>query len=307
MQILEVDDRDREKLATRHFLSHLIFREDLLRALGMDSLTWVIMEAQKPTLIPGLVGDIDFLARNLAFKDVQEFTAALEEVRTEWPGMNEALQQFLACKKVTEGNGLQWPPMSSRIVGVEVKCGYFDHDGPHSTKSSPKKVEGLRRQLQRLFDMGLDMVALLDVIGNNPAKGPNAYLDAAWRAHASERAFQPVLEARLQDGTMAAQFCWPVGSVSGREEHVSGSGGLLQIRRGRPNPLTTSADDATMNNRRILLQNVCTMLGAIPAPRCCPVFFLQCEDCKRLHFLDDTTCKWKPRDKPSEGGIVELS
>jgi len=307
MQIVQVDDRDREKLVTRHFLSHLMFRQDLLHALGMDSLTWVIMEAQKPSLIPGLVGDVDILAGNLAFKDVQEFTTALEEVRLQWLGMNEALQQDLACKKVTEGNGLQWPPRSSRVVGVEVKCGYFDRDGPQSTKASPKKVDSLRGQIQRLFDMGLDMVALLDVIGNNPTEGQDAYLDAAWQARESARAFQPIIENRLPDGTMAAQFCWPVGSVFGRDEHVSGGGGLLQIRRGLPNPLITNADEAAMNYRSILLQNVCRMLGTIPAPRYCPVFFIQCEDCKRLHFLDDPTCKWKPRDKMRDDRIVELN
>jgi hypothetical protein len=53
MQIVDVDDPDREKEASRHFLSHLLFRQDLLKAMGMDSLTWVIMEAQKAALGPG--------------------------------------------------------------------------------------------------------------------------------------------------------------------------------------------------------------------------------------------------------------
>src|SRR5271166_5417785 len=124
MQIVQVDDRDREKVATRHFPSHLLFRQDLLNALGMDALTWVVMEVQKPSLVPGLVGDVDILAGNLAFNDVQEFITALDEVRQQFPDMHESMQQTLACKQVTEASGLQWPPLSSRVIGVEVKCGY---------------------------------------------------------------------------------------------------------------------------------------------------------------------------------------
>src|SRR4029077_5682324 len=126
MRIVQVDDNDREKVATRHLLSHPAFRQQLLGGLGMDPLTWVIMEAQKPNLIPGLVGDVDIFVGKLAFKDVQGYVTALAEVREAWPGMPDLARQDLACKKVTEANGLRWPPLSSRIVGVEVKCGYFD-------------------------------------------------------------------------------------------------------------------------------------------------------------------------------------
>lgn len=298
MQIVQVDANDREKQATRHFLSHVTFRRYLLTALGMDGLTWVIMEAQKPSLIPGLFGDVDILAGNLEFSDVEDFIAALAEVRQQHPDMNEPLQQDLACKKVTEANGLRWPPLSSRMVGVEVKCGYFDReDGPQSTKSSPKKVDGIRGQIERLFEMGLDMVALLDVIGNDPADGPSAYLDAARRARGSVRAFQPIIEARLPEGTAAAQFCWPVGSVFNRDERFSGAGGLLTVRSGLANPLVQDAQEPTMSNRRAMIQNICRMLGTIPRPRHCPVFFVDCQVCGRLHYLDDPACHWTPRGK----------
>ena len=112
MQIVDVDDLDREKEATRHFLSHLFFRQDLLKAMGMDSLTWVIMEAQKPHLVPGLVGDVDILAGNLQFKDTRDFVRALEIVEGQFPGMNELAQQDMAAKIVTEDLGLCWPPQS---------------------------------------------------------------------------------------------------------------------------------------------------------------------------------------------------
>jgi len=107
MQIIYVDSRDREKEATRHFLSHLLFRLDLLKAMGMDGLTWVIMEAQKPHLVPGLFGDVDILAGNLQFKDPEDFVRAFEHVRNQFPEMDELAQQDMAAKIVTEDLGMR--------------------------------------------------------------------------------------------------------------------------------------------------------------------------------------------------------
>jgi hypothetical protein len=296
MQIVAVDDRDREKEATRHFLSQLSFRRDLLMAMGMDSLTWVIMESQKPHLVPGLFGDVDILAGNLQFRDAGDFVRALETIQGQFPGMNELAQQDMAAKIVTEDLGLCWPPQSSRIIGIEVKCGYFDEqDGPQSEKSSPSKTKRLRQRIELLLEMGFDAVALLDVIGNQPAQGTSAYLDAGWRARQSARAFQPILEARLTDDIPAAHFCWAVGSVFDRDERFSGGGGLLTLRRGLPNPLLQEGNGDALAKRTTMLQNVTKMLATIPVPRYCPVFFIDCQDCGRLHFLDDATCAWAPR------------
>jgi|SRR5579871_3091264 len=302
MQIVDVDDRDREKEATRHFLSHLFFRMDLLKAMGMDSLTWVIMEAQKPHLVPGLLGDIDILAGNLQSKDMRDFLHALERVREQFPGMNELAQQDMAAKIVCEDSGLCWPPESSRVVGIEVKCGYFDtQDGPQSHKSSTKKVQKLRQRIDLLLEMGLDAVALLDIIGNEAASGANAFLDAGWQAQQSARAFQPLIEARLSDETPAAQFCWAVGAVFDRDESFSGGGGLLTVRRGLPNPLLQEGDAVARANRRTLLASIASMLGAVPVPRYCPVFFIDCMECGRLHLLEDPACRWMPRHRGQTG------
>jgi hypothetical protein len=300
MQIVQVNDTDREKTATRHFLSHPLFRRDLLCALGMDGLTWVIIEAQKPRLIPGQFGDVDILAGNITFKNPQEFARALRDAENQWPGMSEPALQEYACKVVAEADGLNWPPISSRIVGVEVKCGYLDREkGPQSTKSSPKKVDGTRGQIDRLIEMGLDMVALLDIIGNNPTEAYGAFLEAGRRAQDSARAFQPILEGRLPANTPAAQFCWSVGSVFDRDERFSGGGGLLRLRQGLPN-LTAGATEDAVLNRKTLLKNVSDFLGILPTPRFCPVFFIDCPDCAWLHFLDDSACAWKPKPKVSQ-------
>jgi hypothetical protein len=293
MYLVEIDDQERESEATRHLLSNLFHRRNLLGPLGMDTLTWVVMEAQKPHLIPGVVGDVDILAGNLEFKDPELFLRELRLAEARWPDWDLASLQDYACKGVTEANGLQWPPRPSRVIGVEVQCGYFDvNEGPKSTKASRQKVEGKRGQIDRLLEIGLDMVALTDVIVNSPmgGSGSDAWMAAAGRAHDSLRAFQAIIEGRLPDDTSAAQFVWSVAGVPGGDERLKGAGGIRQVRPGLPNPLLASADAKALNKRAVLIEKVSELLATIPAPRYCPVVFIDCRKCRRLHYLDQGEC-----------------
>lgn len=227
------------------------------------------MEVQKPHLVPGLLGDIDILAGNLELKNPDD-----------------------VCE------GLKWPPVSTRIVGVEVKCAYFSKsEGPQSEKDSPKKIKKLRSQIDLLLEMGLNQVGLLDVIGNEPTEGVGAFVSAMGRAMDSLRAFQPLIEVRLPDDTPAAQYCWAVGSVIGGDERIRGGGGLKVVRPGLQNPLLAAGDELAVRNRERLIESVAEMLSAIPAPTYWPLFFADCMECGRLHFLSDKSCLWKPRRK----------
>jgi hypothetical protein len=269
MYIVEVEDQDREREATRHLLSHLAFRLDLLRYLSLGRGSWVIMEAQKSHLVPGLFGDIDILAGNLDLKDPTDIP-----------------------------EGLKWPPVSTRVVGVEVKCAYFSQsEGPQSEKDSPKKVKKLRGRIELLLEMGLNQVGLLDVIANEPTEGVSAFVSAMGRAKDSLRAFQPLIEARLPSYTPAAQYCWAVGSVIGGDERIRGGGGLKVVRPGLENPLLAAGDEAVVRSRETLIKNVAKMLSAIPPPIYWPLFFIDCMECGRLHFLNDKSCVWKPGRK----------
>jgi hypothetical protein len=269
MYIVEVDDNNREKAATRHLLSHLGFRLDILRFMGLGEGSWVIMEAQKPHLVPGLFGDVDILAGNLELRNPTNVS-----------------------------EGLKWPPISSRVVAVEVKCSYFSQSaGPQSEKDSPKKIKKLRGRMDLLQEMGFDKIGLLDVIGNEPTEGPGAFVSALGRARDSLRAFQPLIEARLGDDTAAAQFCWPVGSVFGGDEGIRGAGSLKLVRPGLENPLLAAGKESAVRNRETLVNNVSRMLADIPAPAYWPLFFIDCMDCDRLHFLHDASCLWKPEQR----------
>jgi hypothetical protein len=267
--IVEVEDQDREKEATRHLLSHLAFRLDLLRYLSLGTGSWVIMEVQKPHLVPGLFGDIDILAGNLELKNPAD-----------------------VCE------GVKWPPVSTRIVGVEVKCAYFSQsEGPQSEKDSPKKIKKLRGRIDLLLEMGLNQVGLLDVIGNEATEGVGAFVSTMGRAMDSLRAFQPLIEARLPDDTPAAQYCWAVGSVIGGDERIRGGGGLKVVRAGLENPLLAAGDESAVRNRGTLIKNLTEMFSAVPAPTYWPLFFIDCMQCRNLHFLDDSSCLWKPGSK----------
>jgi hypothetical protein len=76
----------------------------------------------------------------------------------------------MAGRKIAGAGGIRWPPEPSYVIGLEVKCSYFD-SRPHSTKSSPDKVAGIRKQIEWLLKMRLDRVALLDVIANPASDG----------------------------------------------------------------------------------------------------------------------------------------
>ena len=66
--LIEIDSQKRESEATRHLLQ-LFHKEELLGALGLGPLAWIVIEAQKSRLTPGIVGDVDILAGNLDFQN----------------------------------------------------------------------------------------------------------------------------------------------------------------------------------------------------------------------------------------------
>ena len=144
--------------------------EYVLERMGLSCLSWVIVEALKPGLVPGIVGDVDILAGPMDFQDWNDFHEAMveqEPLHLQYPNN---LRERLAGKKVSEAGGIKWPPEPPYVVGIEVKCAYFT-DKAHSTKSSAERVARIRNQIDWLQKMGLDRFALLDVIGNIPSGG----------------------------------------------------------------------------------------------------------------------------------------
>ena len=118
MYIVEVDNQERETEAIRHIVGSF-HKEELLGWFGFDALTFVIVEAQKPKLTPGVVGDVDILAGNLDFKDWADYRSALAEMEAKHPEYPPALKTQLAGKIVSEADGLKWPPEPIFIAGIQ--------------------------------------------------------------------------------------------------------------------------------------------------------------------------------------------
>ena len=178
------------------------------------------------------------------------------------------------------------------MVGVEVKCAYFDTK-PRSSKSSPEKVGGIRKQIDWLLNMGLNRVALLDVIVNRPSDGIDsaAWLDAAGQAQISLQAMKGILRHRLPHNSPSGQFVWPVGPVIGGDESNRGAGGLLLIRQPLMNSGFGSKDRGILSNRKTLLGRIPRILEKMPVPRHFPMVFVDCRKCRRLDGLEDSACR----------------
>jgi hypothetical protein len=290
MYIVDVDSQQRESEAIRRLLSSP-FHAWLLAPLGIGSLSWIVMEAKKPALVPGIVGDVDILAGPLEFREPGAFHAALSQIRHIHADYNSELQEYLAAKKVAEDGGIKWPPQARYVVGVEVKCGYFNVK-PRSTKSSPNKVAGIRKQIEWLLRMGLDRAALLDVIANPPSAGAesSAWTAAAALSHKSLQATRPVLDKRLPDDSPAGHFVWAVGSVIGGDESMRGAGAIIQIRQAVRNPALDSNDETVLNNRMVLLKRIPHFLSNLSVPRHFPIILIDCPKCKTVHYLSVGTC-----------------
>ena len=77
----------------------------------------------------------------------------------------------MAAKKVAEAGAIAWPPDMMYLAGIEVKCAYYQQGVARSTKGSRQKVAAIRAQIDGLLALGLDRVALLDIIATDPAAG----------------------------------------------------------------------------------------------------------------------------------------
>ena len=287
MFIIDTDSQERESEAIRRVLASF-HKEFILAPMGLGTLSWVIMEAQMPALIPELVGDVDILAGTMAFGDPESFNSALEEVNARYAGAHPSFAENLAGKMIAETGGIQWPPEPSYVVGVEVKCSYFDTK-PRSTKSSPDKVAGIRQQIDKLLRMGLDRVGLLDVIANPPSDGVDsgAWLAAASQAQTSLAAAESILGGRLSADSPAGQFVWAVGPVVGGTEDMRGAGAPRLLRAPQMNPALDAKHPETTANRQTLMASIAKLLAGMPRPRYFPIVYTDCRKCRRLHVLSD--------------------
>jgi len=169
---------------------------------------------------------------------------------------------------------------------VEVKCAYFTSQ-IKSAKFSKGKVDGIRKQIDWLENMGLDQFALVDIVGTLISDSQSGgWMGALGRAQLARDAMDEVLVARLAAKSAAGQFVWSVGAVAGGDEGMRGAGGLQMLRKPQANPKLVSGDVEVMKHRQELLASIPCLFAELPIPRYFPVTFVDCRECGNVHYLD---------------------
>jgi hypothetical protein len=308
MYLTEMDDQNRESESIRHLLASPMHKEYLLGPMGLGSLSWIISEVNNTHLVPSIGGEVDILAGPLEFCEPDEFQRVLAGTRAQRPDWNPSLLEYLAAKEIAEAGGIVWPPAPAYVVGIEVKCAYFS-DRLHSAKDSKRHVHGIRKQVERLANMGVDRVALLDVIANPPSAGlkSNAWFEAACRAQDSLKEMEEIIKARLPEDTAAAQFVWSVGSVAGGDESMRGAGAPRIVRRGIANPALANPSADVASNRKLLLEGVARTLGRLPRPSFFPAIFAGCRVCNQIRRFGETCdCAAAAQDLAANRATVQV-
>jgi hypothetical protein len=141
-------------------------------------------------------------------------------------------------------------------------------------------VAGIRKQIARNLNLGLDRVALVDIIVHHPTDGIDgaAWMGAGEQALGSLAEMRPALAERLPTDSLAGQFAWSVGSVVGGDERIRGAGAPILLRPVQANSCRARRGDLERGLRKIL--------SALPQPQCWPAAFLDCRACNRIHAMD---------------------
>jgi hypothetical protein len=251
---------------------------------------WFLLEIEMSDLVKSFKGDVDILIGRLNVKSPEAFKTALAKYTKEMSDAHPTWPDYFAALKVAESGGIEWPPRTDYLVGIETKCSYLDpeakeisEDTIKSKKSSWQAVRKIRLTVERLIDMGFDKVALLEFIANPPASGINgqAWMRASGIAHKSEKAMASVFKGRLPEDSLAGHWVCSIGAVDGGDETMRGSGGSTEYRKIKDNSFAQSSE--TGGRRQEVERNLRTMLERLPAPRSFPVLFINCKSCGSIH------------------------
>lgn len=250
-------DQHREKTAVRRAFVCSFLLTNLIIDLGLSpDAYWVILEVPKPSGD----GDIDVLLGPLT---------------------------------VVSTGGPSWSIGDHHLAALEVKVSYLcaDNSGSPkvaSAKSGPGHVKRIRGQLASLVGLGLNRIALLDIIATPPATGKDgeAWFVASANALTGLDQASPILSRRPLPEPFVGHWAWGWGSVEGGLEHFRGAGGPQRIRPSLHNILM--ADPTVEKRRRDLVATVSNLLSDSPGPRISPCVMVNCAHCHRLHLLNSS-------------------
>ncbi len=276
-------------------------------ALGINPhCCWALIEVDMRELGTSLKGDVDILIGHTTWKDSKQYEIAFnEQIAAMKAARPNALIQFMnpysvAADMVAWSGGIQWPPSTGYLVGIEVKCCRLSLDvNPYedsiedsdmkSTKSSPQKIKKIRLEIDKLLNLGLDKVALLDLIANPPADGINidAWANASAIADKTEKAMARIINDRLPSDSIAGHWVYSLGAVADGDELMRGAGYPNQYRTPQENHFAVEAK--VYNRRQMVEQSITSIFNGLTNPHSLPAFYINCRACRAIHrcAMDD--------------------
>jgi hypothetical protein len=218
-------------------------------------------------------GDIDIVGGRLTLSQPSDFETTLARFKDQFPTADPWMHAYWALKSLAEDGAILWPPDMAYLLGVEVKCSYFENGKARSIKSSSQKRKDITEKVNGLLALGLDRVALLDIVATYPSEeeGSQAWLGAMGEAGSALAAASKFIAERLPIDSPAGQFVLPIGAVFGGDEASRGSAMPRMIRTPQQNPF--AGDPAVRHARQALTDQLRQMLNNLPKPRTFPVCY----------------------------------
>lgn len=300
MYLVEWPSETREAEAIRR-LFEMPLISSMLHALGIDySFSWFLLQLgtnrilEKSCLMKSRKpGDVDILAGRLSWSDQKKFDELVKKEAKEKPSWHPSYHYSSAALKLAASGEIKWPPSMDYLVGIEVKCAYFDENDNDvkSRKSSDQDISKVRSQVEGLLKMGFNKVTLLDIIANPPADGKylNAWMNASDISFQSVKKMKPVLSQRLSDNSASGHWVWSLGAVIGGDETRRGSGGPEQLQPAQFNPYLK--DEKTQRCRQKMEEELSQLLETLPYPPAfpgyLPVVLTFCKTCRKLHGIKE--------------------
>ncbi len=268
-----------------------MLRQPILGEMGLSDFSWVILDydVQWTHRRPG---DVDIIGGALCWRTVDCLESSFHELSRAYPHWHESLHSQLAGKHAAEAGGIAWPPSCDNLFGIEAKCALVRNGAAQSAKPFPEDVAMLREQVNGLTLLGLDRVALLDVVATEPSDGENlfAWLAAHNTAEEALAAMESVLAARLPDYSPAAHIALSPGAVVGADEAFRGAPVCKILRPAQVSCLDGLPDRSRLNTA------IRKSLAKLPRPTFFPAVYVQCSACSKIHSLHDESCGFSAED-----------
>jgi hypothetical protein len=303
--LVEADNQEREALAIRRLLALDHKLTPIMKSLGLPLFSWYIVDIKQERLVNSCSGDVDVLAGKLAWGDKNQAEALLAETQKHNPDFPAIICAQIATLELVKNGGLQWPPPTDYLVGIEAKCAFnrnpkaseITPDDIKAGKTSPEKQRGIGQEIDKLLAMGFNKVALFEFIANPPVTSHidgQAWLTANAIAATSAEAMSKkkmhsnssvhttgVLQGRLPVNSPAGHWLIPMGAIDGADERYRGAGVSTELRRANDNQSLNASD--VVDRRQEMEKSLSAILGSFPVPRSLPVVFVCCRIWRKMY------------------------